>query len=78
MAESTTKKVLVINAGSSSVKFVLFDMSDEQMIVDGHVERVTLPGWHLDYTIKGEHVEDQGPEALNHRQALRSTHSSIR
>jgi acetate kinase len=70
MAAKQAKKILVINAGSSSIKFTLFDMSDERLIVDGQVERISLPGWKLDLTILGEERIDQGPETLNHRQAL--------
>jgi len=70
MAELTPQNILVINAGSSSIKFNLFDMNGEKMIVKGLLERITLPGWKLDSTIDGRHVKGQGPETLNHRQAL--------
>ena len=33
-------KVLVINAGSSSIKFELFDMPDERVLASGVVERI--------------------------------------
>ncbi len=33
-------KVLVVNAGSSSMKYQLFDMSNEQMIAKGNCERI--------------------------------------
>jgi acetate kinase len=36
--------ILVINAGSSSVKFTLFDMSSHTALVKGIVERIGLPG----------------------------------
>ena len=32
--------ILVINAGSSSIKFALFDMSDEILLLSGNVERI--------------------------------------
>jgi len=36
--------VLVINAGSSSVKFTLFKKDDLKMVIDGIVERIGLKG----------------------------------
>jgi len=37
-------KILVINCGSSSVKYQLFDMTNEQVLVKGMVERIGLQG----------------------------------
>ncbi len=37
-------KVLVVNAGSSSMKYQLFDMSNESMIAKGNCERIGLDG----------------------------------
>jgi len=64
------KQVLVINAGSSSIKFTLFDMANERVVLDGQIERITLPGWKLDYVLEGRKVSTQGPDTLAHRQAL--------
>ncbi len=36
-------KVLVINSGSSSVKFQLINMADENVLAGGIVERIGLP-----------------------------------
>ena len=40
-------KVLIVNAGSSSLKYQLVDMGNEQMIVKGQVERIAIEGSHL-------------------------------
>jgi acetate kinase len=65
------QNILVVNAGSSSIKFTLFDMADETHLAEGQIERVTLPGWTLDATFKDDgRMHDQGPETLTHRQAL--------
>ena len=40
MAPAPTRHILVINAGSSSIKFTLFEMDGERMIAKGVVERV--------------------------------------
>ena len=37
-------KVLIVNAGSSSLKYQLVDMDNEQMIVKGQVERIAIEG----------------------------------
>jgi acetate kinase len=42
--------VLVINAGSSSVKFTLFRIDDEAVLASGMVERIGLSGTRLVYS----------------------------
>ena len=42
--------VLVINAGSSSLKYQLFDMDTEQVIAKGNCERIGLRGGFIKYT----------------------------
>jgi len=37
-------KILVLNCGSSSIKYQLFDMQDEKILAKGIVERIGLPG----------------------------------
>ena len=48
-----TEKVLVVNCGSSSLKFQLFDMRGEQMLCKGLVERIGIAGSRLAYTKTG-------------------------
>ena len=40
-------KILVINCGSSSLKYQVFDMTDEQVLAKGLVEKIGLPGSFL-------------------------------
>ena len=47
------QKVLVVNCGSSSLKFQLFDMRGEQMLCKGLVERIGIAGSRLAYTKTG-------------------------
>ena len=51
-------KILSINAGSSSLKFTLFEMKDESVIASGIYERIGLEG--TNYTIKynGQKIND--------------------
>lgn len=46
--------VLVINSGSSSVKFTLFNIADEAVLARGVVERIGLEGTCIDYEAHGE------------------------
>lgn len=50
---SAVTKVLVVNCGSSSLKFQLFDMKGEQMLCKGLVERIGIAGSRLVYTKTG-------------------------
>ena len=52
-------KIISINAGSSSLKFSLFDMSDESVIASGLFERIGIEG--SNYTIKfnGEKITQE-------------------
>ena len=62
-------KIISINAGSSSLKFTLFDMTDETVIASGLFERIGIEG--SKYTIKfhGEKVS-QEIEMNNHTDAV--------
>ncbi|HWJ02394.1 MAG TPA: acetate kinase, partial [Verrucomicrobiae bacterium] len=40
-------KVLVINCGSSSLKYQMFDMGDKSVLAKGLVERIGIPGSQL-------------------------------
>lgn len=46
-------KVLVINCGSSSLKYQLFDMNDKSVLAKGLVERIGLEEGTLKHTPKG-------------------------
>lgn len=44
-------KILVLNCGSSSVKYKLFDMSSHEVMAQGGVEKLGLPGSFLKLTL---------------------------
>ncbi|MEA5011488.1 MAG: acetate kinase [Angelakisella sp.] len=50
-------KVLVINAGSSSLKYQLIDMSDESVVAKGNCERIGVDGKIGHKTFDGRSVE---------------------
>ena len=49
-------KVLVINAGSSSLKYQLIDMETEKAIAKGGCERIGIPGSFLKHKVNGKEV----------------------
>ncbi len=63
-------KIISINAGSSSLKFTLFEMDDESIIATGLFERIGIEG--SKYTIKynGEKIE-QEIELNDHTDAVK-------
>ena len=64
-------KIISINAGSSSLKFTLFEMKDESVIASGIYERIGLEG--TNYTIKynGQKINEE-VEVTNHEEAVRN------
>ena len=59
-------KVIVLNCGSSSIKYQLFDMTDQSVLAKGVVEKVGLHGSFLKYEpMNGEAVKLEG-EILDH------------
>ena len=61
--------VLVLNAGSSSLKFNLFDMGKEISLAEGMVERIGLAEANLACTVEGDRHKEILP-IPTHREAL--------
>ena len=63
-------KILVLNSGSSSLKYQVIDMDTEEMLVKGYFERIGQQNSFLTHKVKGvkhkfeKHVDD-------HKQALK-------
>jgi len=70
MALKKFDKVLVINSGSSSLKFTLFNIPTKAMLAKGMVERIGTPNANLIYQRDGEPKMTQGIAAENHGKAL--------
>ena len=47
-------KVLVVNCGSSSIKYQLIDMQTEELMAKGYLEKIGLPDSFLTHTVNGE------------------------
>ena len=59
-------KVLVLNCGSSSIKYKLFDMTSGEVMAQGGIEKIGLPGAFLKLTDKdGKKVVLENKEKRN-------------
>ncbi|MEK4028472.1 acetate kinase [Pseudobacillus sp. FSL P4-0506] len=63
-------KVIAINAGSSSLKFQLFEMPEKRVITKGLVERIGLPRALFNITVDG-HKQKEIMDIPNHAEAVR-------
>ena len=62
-------KILVINAGSSSMKYQLIDMDDESVIAKGNCERIGVDG-HFKHTTGDGRVYETDVVMNNHTEAF--------
>ena len=70
-------KVLVINAGSSSLKYQLIDMTDESVLAKGNCERIGTAEAFIGFkTPDGQKIERQ-TEMKNHTQAFRAVKEAL-
>ena len=63
-------KILVINTGSSSLKYQLLEMEGEKLLSKGLVERIGSEGSSVTYTIRNEKNKFQ-KDILNHTDAIK-------
>ncbi|MDI3534541.1 MAG: acetate kinase [Thermosediminibacterales bacterium] len=64
-------KVLVINCGSSSLKYKLFNMEDESVLANGLVERIKLEGSVLKHEPLGKEKVEISTEIPDHEVAIK-------
>ncbi|MDO4202318.1 MAG: acetate kinase [Bacteroidales bacterium] len=57
------KKILVLNCGSSSIKYALYDMSDQSVITSGGIEKIGLPDSFITVKLNGEKHKMEKPIA---------------
>lgn len=62
-------KILVVNAGSSSLKYQVFDMTNERVIAKGNCEKIGINGSFIKYKANGIEKVFEG-NLENHTQAL--------
>lgn len=64
-------KVLVLNCGSSSLKYQLFDMSDESVLAKGLVERIGIDGSRIKHTRTGQDAVITDTPIPEHKTAVK-------
>ena len=62
-------KIISINAGSSSLKFSLYEMSDESVLVSGNFERIGSDGSNYTIKLNGQKITETIP-LNNHTDAV--------
>ena len=60
-------KVLVVNSGSSSIKYQLFDMTDESVLAKGLVERIGIPDSIINHYPSGKEQVITHQDIPNHK-----------
>lgn len=59
-------KILVLNCGSSSIKYKLFDMTTKEILAQGGIEKIGLVGSFLKLTLPNGRKEDSGKRYPEH------------
>ena len=70
-------KVLVINCGSSSIKFQLLEMENEMLLAKGQVERIGMDGSLLKFLGKHEYVIEIKRTIPDHKTGIQLILESI-
>lgn len=63
--------ILVVNAGSSSLKYQLIDMDDEKVIAKGNCDRIGIDG-HISHKTFDGRILDEVARSLLIRKPLKS------
>jgi len=64
-------KVLVVNSGSSSIKYQLFDMTDGSVLAKGLVERIGIPNSIINHYPSGKEPVITHQDIPNHRVGIK-------
>lgn len=70
-------KILVINAGSSSLKYQLYDMTDESVLAKGRVERIGMETAILVHEPANKDEHREVTEILDHTTAIRKVVAAL-
>ena len=63
-------KILVLNSGSSSVKYQLLEMDGEQLIAKGLIQRIGSERSSLTHQVTGKHDQKVQKHILDHTHAI--------
>ncbi len=70
-------KILVINCGSSSLKYQLMNMDDESVICKGLVERIGINGSKLTHKVEGKENFVVEEDMKNHKDAMKHVFDAL-
>lgn len=70
-------KILVINAGSSSLKYQLIDAADEKVIAKGNCERIGTDGAFIGFKAPDGNKIERKTQMLNHTQAFEAVKDAL-
>ena len=70
-------KVLVINAGSSSLKYQLIDMDNEKVLAKGNCERIGTDGAFIGFKSPDGKKIERKTEMVNHTQAFKAVEAAL-
>ena len=62
-------KILSFNAGSSSLKFTLYEMPEEELLISGYIEKIGLKDSFWTTKINGKKIKGEKP-LKNHKEAV--------
>lgn len=62
-------KILCVNAGSSSLKFQLYEMPEEKVLISGYIEKIGMPDCFWNVKINGEKIKSE-KYLKNHTEAV--------
>lgn len=68
--EDFCMKILVINAGSSSIKYQLIDMETEQVLAKGLCDRIGIAGGNFKHKVEGREDYKLDVQMKNHAEAV--------
>ena len=54
-------KILVLNCGSSSIKYALYNMDDHSVITSGGIEKIGLPDSFITIKLNGQKIKFEEP-----------------
>lgn len=52
-------KILCVNAGSSSLKFQLYEMPEEKVLISGYIEKIGMPDCFWNVKVNGEKIKSE-------------------
>ena len=64
-------KILVVNAGSSSLKYQLIDMANDQLLAKGLCDRIGIAGGNFKHKVEGREDYKLDVQMANHEEAIK-------